>query len=72
MKRKQIELYMKEKGLKQIDLIFNEDDKYATYCMLQAGYLKNYNARPVDRNIDIWGYAVWKNGKQYRIAFEEK
>lgn len=72
MKRKEVENYMKSHNLTQIDLIFNKDDKRAVYCMLRVGYLKDYNAKPVDRKVDIWGYLVWKNGKSTRVAWEEE
>ena len=70
MLRADIEKIMKEKGLTQIDLVFNEDDKLAMYCMLKNGKLYDYMGKHViDRKKDIWGYLHWENGKSTRVAW---
>lgn len=71
MKRAEIEQYMKNKGLSQIDLILNADDHLAMYCMLKGGKLNDYTGHVVDRKIDIWGRLEWENGKSKRVAWGE-
>lgn len=70
MLRKDIELYMKQHKLNQIDLVINKEDKLAVYCSLQGGTLKDYTSHVVDRKKDIWGYLKWENGKAQRIAWQ--
>ena len=72
MKRVDIEQYMKDKGLSQIDLILKEEDSLAVYCVLKGGKLNDYTGHVVDRRIDIWGRLAWKNGKSERIAWEKQ
>ena len=66
MLRAQIEDYMKLNNIKQIDLVYNEDDKLAIYCTLRAGKLYDYTGHVVDRKKDIWGYLKWTNGTPER------
>jgi len=66
MKRAEIEKYMIENKLTQIDLVLNESDKLAIYCNLKNGKLKDYTDHVVDRKRDIWGRLVWNNGKAER------
>lgn len=70
MKRQELEKQMKEKGIKQIDIIINESDPLAIYCSLVGGVLKDYTGHVVNRKIDIWGYLYWKEGKRARVPFE--
>ena len=60
---------MKENKLTQIDLIINEGDKLAIYCLLKNGTLKDYTDHVGNRKIDIWGRLEWKNGKSTRKAW---
>ena len=69
MLRKEIEQYMKEHGMTQIDLVLNESDKLAVYCSLKNGTLKDYTDHVVDRKKNIWGRLVWKDGKSTRVAW---
>ena len=69
MLRKEIEQYMKQNNLTQIDLIINEGDKLAIYCTLKNGTLKDYTDHVVDRKKNIWGRLVWENGKSTRVAW---
>lgn len=69
MLRKEIEQYMKDNGLTQIDLIINESDKLAIYCSLKNGTLKDYTDHVVNRKINIWGRLEWKDGKSTRVAW---
>lgn len=71
MLRKEIEQYMKEKGIEQIDLVLNEKDKLGIYCRLVGGTLKDYTNHVVDRKADIWGRLVWENGKSIKQAWNE-
>ena len=71
MLRKDIEAYMKDNGLKQIDLILHETDKLAIYCSLIGGTLKDYTGHVVDRKLNIWGRLVWKDGKSERKAWQQ-
>lgn len=71
MLRKDIEQYLKEKKLSQIDLVINKDDKLAIYCSIQAGVLKDYTGHVVDRKKDIWGFLKWENGQSKRISWQE-
>ncbi len=71
MLRKEIELYMKQNKISQIDLILNESDKLAIYCSLQGGVLKDYTNHVVDRKKDIWGFLKWENGQSKRIPWQE-
>lgn len=69
MYRIDIEKYLKQHKLEQIDLIINKDDKLAIYCKMKSGKLYDYTDHVIDRKTDIWGYLKWKNGKSERIAF---
>lgn len=69
MLRKEIEQYMKENKLTQIDLVYNESDKLAVYCSLKNGTLKDYTDHVVDRKRNIWGRLVWEDGKSIRKAW---
>lgn len=69
MLRKEIEQYMKENKLTQIDLVIKEDDLLGIYCALKNGILKDYTDHAVNRKIDIWGYLEWKDGKFTRRAW---
>lgn len=69
MLRKEIEQYMKEHKLTQIDIIINKEDKLAVYCVLKNGTLKDYTDHVVDRKKDIWGRLEWSNGKSTRVAW---
>lgn len=71
MKRADIEQYMKNKGLSQIDLVLSADDRLAIYCNLKNGKLYDYTNHVVDRKIDIWGRLVWENGKSEKVAWGE-
>lgn len=71
MKRADIEQYMKNKGLSQIDLVLKADDRLAIYCNLKNGKLYDYTNHVVDRKIDIWGRLVWENGKSEKVAWGE-
>lgn len=71
MLRKEIEQYMKEKGIDQIDLIFNKNDKLGIYCRLTNGTLKDYTNHVVDRKTNIWGRLVWENGKSTKQAWNK-
>ena len=71
MKRVDIEQYMKDKGLSQIDLILKEEDSLAVYCVLKGGKLNDYTGHVIDRKRDIWGRLVWKNGKSEKVAWGE-
>jgi len=69
MKRQDIEQFMKENGLTQIDIVKNQNDKLAIYCRLVGGKLKDYTDHVIDRKADIWGYLLWENGKSIRKEF---
>lgn len=75
MKRIQIESYMKQKGLRTIDLVLNENDPLGIYCELKGGFLCDYTGHRINRNADVWGYLDFRDcGKNYRepvrVAFE--
>lgn len=70
MLRAEIETYMRENGLKNINLVYNEDDDLAVYCFLQGGYLVDYSGHRVDRKKNIWGYMKIENGEITRYPFE--
>lgn len=72
MLRSELEKKMKEKGIDQIDLIINENDKLAIYCRLVGGKLKDYTDHVVDRKKNLWGYLYWKDGKSRRVKFREE
>lgn len=69
MYRIDIEKYLKQHKIEQIDLIINKDDKLAIYCKMKSGKLYDYTDHVIDRKKDIWGYLEWKDGKSERIAF---
>ena len=69
MLRKEIEQWMKQNKVTQIDLVINENDKWAVYCSLKNGTLKDYTDHVVDRKKNIWGRLVWKDGKSTREAW---
>lgn len=69
MLRSEIELLMKEKEQKSINLIYNKDDHLACYCFLQGGYLVDHTGHRVDRKKDIWGYMVYEDGQPIIYAF---
>ena len=66
MLRAQIEQYMKTRGMHQISLVINKDDKLGIYCMLRGGKLVDYTGHVVDRKKDIWGYLDYINGNPVR------
>ena len=70
MIRADLEKIMKERDIKTISLIFNENDKLGKYCYLQSGILMDYTGHRVDRKKDIWGYMEWNNGESSRIKFQ--
>lgn len=69
MYRVDIEKYLKEHKIEQIDLVVNEEDKLAIYCKIKNGKLYDYTDHVVDRKKNIWGYLRWENGKPERVAF---
>lgn len=69
MYRQEIEKYLKDNNITQIDLILNKDDKLAIYCKVKNGKLYDYTDHVIDRKKDIWGYLKWNNGQKERIAF---
>lgn len=69
MLRTDIEKYMKENKLDQIDLIYNKQDKLAVYCLLKNGKLHDYSGHVVDRKINIWGYLSWANGSSTKVEW---
>ena len=69
MYRIDIEKYLKQNKIEQIDLVINKDDKLAIYCKMKGGKLYDYTDHVIDRKKDIWGYLKWENGKSERIAF---
>ena len=71
MLRKDIENYMTQNKMSQIDLIFNENDALAVYCTLSSGVLMDYNRKRIDRKKNIWGYRKWANGIAERIAWDK-
>lgn len=71
MLRKDIESYMKQHKISQIDLVLNESDELGIYCFLSGGILKDYTNHVVDRKKDIWGFLKWENGKSTRVSWQE-
>lgn len=71
MLRADIEQYMKENGITQIDLVYNKDDQLAVYCQLKRGKLYDYSDHVVNRKQDIWGYLVWSNGSSTKIMWNK-
>lgn len=71
MLRADVESWMKSKGIKQIDLIINKDDKLAVYCELKSGKLYDHTNHVINRKIDLYGYYEWKDGKHITIPFAE-
>lgn len=69
MLRADIEKILKEKGITQIDIIYNESDKLGVYCTMKNGKLYDYTNHVVNRKKNIWGYLEWKNGKSTRVAW---
>jgi len=69
MLRADIEKILKEKGITQIDIVYNENDKLGVYCTMKNGKLYDYTNHVVDRKKDIWGYLKWKDGKSTRVAW---
>lgn len=69
MLRVDIEKILIEKKITQIDIIYNETDKLAVYCMMKNGKLYDYTNHVVNRKVDIWGYLKWENGKSTRVAW---
>lgn len=69
MKRKDIETKLKQLNIKQIDLIINQTDNLAIYCIMKNNTLYDYNNHVIDRKKDIWGYLKWENGKSSRVAW---
>lgn len=69
MLRADIEKILKEKGITQIDIIYNESDKLGVYCTIKNGKLYDYTNHVVNRKTNIWGYLEWKNGKSTRVAW---
>lgn len=69
MKRKDIEIKLKQHNIKQIDLIINQTDNLAIYCIMKNNILYDYNNHVIDRKKDIWGYLKWENGKSSRVAW---
>ena len=53
MYRIDIEKYLKQHKLEQIDLIINKDDKLAIYCKMKSGKLYDYTDHVIDRKKDI-------------------
>lgn len=56
MLRADIEKFMKQNGMQNIVLMYDEDSHLGTYCFLQGGYLMDYTAHRVDRKKDIFGW----------------
>lgn len=70
MLRKDIEIMLKSKGEKQIDLIAKRGER-AMYCFLQGGYLVDCWGKRVDRTVDFWGYIEWDGkGNADRVSFD--
>lgn len=69
MLRADIEKTLKEKGITQIDIVYNESDKLGVYCTIKNGKLYDYTNHVVNRKTNIWGYLKWKNGKSTRVAW---
>lgn len=69
MLRVNIEKILKEKGITQIDIIYNETDKLGVYCTMKNGKLYDYTNHVVNRKVNIWGYLKWKDGKSTRVAW---
>lgn len=69
MLRADIEKILKEKGITQIDIVYNESDKLGVYCTMKNGKLYDYTNHVVNRKTNIWGYLEWKNGKSTRVAW---
>ena len=69
MLRADIEKILKEKGITQIDIVYNENDKLGVYCTMKNGKLYDYTNHVVNRKINIWGYLQWKDGKSTRVAW---
>jgi len=69
MLRAEVEKYMKENKIEQIDIIINEEDKLAIYCKLKNGKLYDYTDHVIDRKKNIWGRLIWSEGKSQRVAW---
>lgn len=71
MLRKNIEELMKQRGLKTIVIVINENDKLGMLCSLQGGVLIDCYAHRVDRKKDIWGFISFENQKPIRKGWSE-
>ena len=69
MLRADIEAFCKINKIETIDIIYNETDKLAVYCMMKNGKLYDYTNHIVNRKVSIWGYLQWKDGKSTRVAW---
>ncbi len=69
MLRAEIEKYMIENKINQIDLVINKTDKLAIFCNLKNGKLYDYTNHVIDRKKNIWGHLVWNGGKSTREAW---
>lgn len=70
MKRYEVEKWMKDNKLTQLDVIIRENDALAIYCQLQNGVLKDYTGHVVvGKQDNIYGYLIWTNGIRERRAF---
>ena len=69
MLRADIEKFCKDNKIETIDIIYNESDKLAVYCRMKNGKLYDYTDHVVNREVNIWGYLRWKDGKSTRVAW---
>lgn len=61
MLRKDLEILLKDKGIKQVDVLL-EGKKLPIYCTLGSTGLKDYTNHMVNRKTNILGYLEWTDG----------
>lgn len=72
MTRQNIEVYMKENNLTQLDIYMTKDSSNSIYCSLKSGFLTDYQNHRLDRNADIYGFAQYDGkGNVYKISFDD-